>query len=287
MRIHKLFNNNVLLAVTDDGQEHIVMGRGIGFGAKAGDEVDPGKVTQTFVPVDAGESFNHIHALLAEIPLDILSLAADVAKEAHREFGIAATAGFVLPLADHLAFALASGRDRCRLGAGEHPLATEVRQFYPRELAFSRKAVQRAAAISGTDLPPGDDIAVALHLVNAQFTGNNFATTVRMTKTVGQVLDVVDALTGQPVDRESTPVARFLTHLRYLFAQLDIVEEHGPRQSNVTLASVEKAMRAEHPDAHRAAQRMAYLIESGTGKELSRNEITYLTLHVVRLTSTA
>lgn len=277
MHIRKVFNNNVLLAITDDGEEHIVMGRGIAFGAHAGQPVDLAKATQTFVSVGGGESLSHINSLISEIPLGILNLAAELAEQAHREFGVAPTAGFVVPLADHLAVAARRvGQD-----APQHPLATEVRQFYPRELAFGRSAVNQAVTVVGAKLPAGEEFAIALHLVNAQFSGENFAATVRLTKTVRQVLDIVDALVDKPVDRESARVARFLTHLRYLFARLDATSSEMP---DIAIPVVEGAMRSEHPDAYRAAQRMAYLIESATGHALGRNDITYLTLHVVRVT---
>lgn len=40
MRIEKVYNNNVVLAKGDEGEEIIVMGRGLGFQKKSGDEID-------------------------------------------------------------------------------------------------------------------------------------------------------------------------------------------------------------------------------------------------------
>lgn len=40
MRLKKAFNNNALLALDDNDEEVIVMGKGIAFGKKSGDLID-------------------------------------------------------------------------------------------------------------------------------------------------------------------------------------------------------------------------------------------------------
>ncbi|EFW89218.1 BglG family beta-glucoside bgl operon antiterminator [Streptococcus equinus] len=40
MRIDKVYNNNVVLVKGDNNEEIIVMGRGLGFQKKPGDEID-------------------------------------------------------------------------------------------------------------------------------------------------------------------------------------------------------------------------------------------------------
>ncbi len=52
MKIDKVYNNNVVLAKGDDGEEIIVMGRGLGFQKKPGDEIDTALVEKTFVMQD-------------------------------------------------------------------------------------------------------------------------------------------------------------------------------------------------------------------------------------------
>ena len=52
MKIDKVYNNNVGLAKGDDGEEFIVMGRGLGFQKKPGDEIDTALVEKMFVMQD-------------------------------------------------------------------------------------------------------------------------------------------------------------------------------------------------------------------------------------------
>ena len=44
MQIQKVLNNNVVVALDENGAETVLMGRGLGFGCKAGDEASPAKI---------------------------------------------------------------------------------------------------------------------------------------------------------------------------------------------------------------------------------------------------
>ena len=44
MKISKVINNNVLSAFDENGQEVVLMGRGLGVKAKTGDDIDESRV---------------------------------------------------------------------------------------------------------------------------------------------------------------------------------------------------------------------------------------------------
>ena len=74
MRISRIYNNNVALTVNHLGQEAVVIGRGIAFGKRKGQMIDPAAVEQTFVP-ERGMSGERLSLTLSEIPAEILSIA--------------------------------------------------------------------------------------------------------------------------------------------------------------------------------------------------------------------
>ena len=45
----KTFNNSAALAQDDQGQEQVVLGKGIGFGLKKGDKIDKSKIERRFI----------------------------------------------------------------------------------------------------------------------------------------------------------------------------------------------------------------------------------------------
>lgn len=50
MQIIKVINNNVISSEDDKGKEIVVMGKGIGFGKKAGEEIDETKIEKKYSP---------------------------------------------------------------------------------------------------------------------------------------------------------------------------------------------------------------------------------------------
>lgn len=42
--VHKVLNNNVAVALDESGRERVLMGRGLAFGLKPDDIIDPAKV---------------------------------------------------------------------------------------------------------------------------------------------------------------------------------------------------------------------------------------------------
>jgi beta-glucoside operon transcriptional antiterminator len=49
MIVQKVLNNSLVLSMDDDDREVIVMGKGIGFNSRPGDEIDPEKIEKLFV----------------------------------------------------------------------------------------------------------------------------------------------------------------------------------------------------------------------------------------------
>ncbi|HIH6569394.1 TPA: CAT RNA binding domain-containing protein, partial [Klebsiella michiganensis] len=49
MIVQKVLNNSLVLSMDDDSREVIVMGKGIGFNSRPGDEIAPEKIEKLFV----------------------------------------------------------------------------------------------------------------------------------------------------------------------------------------------------------------------------------------------
>ena len=68
MQIEKVLNNNVAVATDEKNREVIVMGCGLGFGAKPGDIVDSTRVEKTFTITDESVS-GKFQQMLESIPM--------------------------------------------------------------------------------------------------------------------------------------------------------------------------------------------------------------------------
>lgn len=272
MRVKRVLNSNAVV-VDDGGRTSVALGKGIGYGVRPGDRIDPARVSETYVP-DRSRPLEQLAAFLTEVPLPVIRVAHDVAAVAHERLGVPVSQSLVLPIADHLAFALRRQEEGIEL---ESPLRWEVRQLYPDEVAVGAHCLDLVRQRLGVQLPADEAVSLALHLVNAGFAGEGLARTVGMTERLTQILSIVEGHLGLELDRDSMAVARFVTHLRYLFVRIAQGRERRDASSRLT-ASVREA----HPEAYACAQRIALVLELGDSG-LNEDEVVYLTLHVARL----
>ena len=102
--------------------------------------------------------------------------------------------------------------------------------------------------------------------------------TYRMTGLIQQLLDIIGQHAGVKLNSEEISVARFITHLRYLFVRM---AEHTQLDSQGT--AIAEAINAQYPQAADCSRTIAELIELRMDTELTADEVSYLTLHIARL----
>ena len=274
MRVLRVFNNNVVLARDDAGRDVILTGRGLGYQARPGREVDPVAVQRTFVPVD-GRDPDHLAELLASIPPEHIQLVGEALTEVGLDDTVLRNPALVVALADHISFAVR------RLEHGliiEYPLLGEVKNLYSREYA---QALTLLAAVNDrleTQLPDGEAVALALHLVNAGFSTGDLSYTYTMTAVISQLIEVIEQTFDVRLDEGSVSVGRFITHLRYLFVR---IQQH--QQLTDQPSVIGTAIKESYPQAAECAERLAGILELRLGSPLTSDETSYLALHVARV----
>ncbi|MCV2395740.1 PRD domain-containing protein [Actinotalea sp. M2MS4P-6] len=279
VKVLKVFNNNVVLGVDDHGAELVLLGRGLGFQMAPGAEIDLERVERRFVPSGATTP-ERIAAFVDEIPLADIELTERVVDLARQRLGGHVTENVLIPMADHLSFALR----RAAEGAGEieYPLQWEVHSLYPAEVAVAREALDLVAAERGVRLPDVEAVPLALHLVNAQFGAADLSTTVQMTELLREVIDIIESEYQVEIDEGSVDVARFVTHLRYLF-----VRQRAGKKLRETPEELHAALRSARPNEYTSAGRIGTLLADRFGWAVTTDEILYLALHVSRLVDAA
>lgn len=279
MRISRIYNNNVVLTVDHHGKESVMIGRGIAFGKRKGQLVDPSAVEQTFVP-EQGMSGERLSMTLSEIPAEILSIATLLESKVRAEGALELSNSFILPLADHLHYAVVRARDGVRV---EYPLAPEVTVLYPREVEYGRTVLQMVRERLQVELDPNEAIPLALHLVNAQFATADMSQAFRMTEVFAQVFEIIEASYERKIDPDSMSAARFVTHLRYLFVRASRASANHTEDDEVSQPSLLAALRADVPRAYACAQKVLLVLQMQLKHSLTRDELTYLTIHIARL----
>ena len=104
MQIIKVINNNVISSEDDKGKEIIVMGKGIGFGKKAGEEIDETKIEKVFSLPD--ESTSQFMQVVKDMPYEYIRTAELVIAYARETLGYHLSKNIYVTLTDHLGYAI-------------------------------------------------------------------------------------------------------------------------------------------------------------------------------------
>lgn len=103
MQIDKVYNNNVVQAIDDQGSELIVMGKGLGFQKKAGEQVDVSKIEKTFVLQNDNQQadLSNLYLQMGSRETEVVN---SIIERAEEVLGVSFDLSLYLALGDHLHF---------------------------------------------------------------------------------------------------------------------------------------------------------------------------------------
>ena len=165
MIINKVINNNVLSTHDENNREIVLMGKGIGFQKKVGDEVAEDKIEKRFV-LDSEDEVGKFSELIEMIPHNYLNLSVDIISYAQQVMPKRLSPSIYISLTDHINFLL----ERSTKGElFENPLFNEIKSFYPSEYLVGEKALELIESEAGIKLPQDEAASIALHFVIAEY----------------------------------------------------------------------------------------------------------------------
>lgn len=90
MKIAKVINNNVISVVNEQGKELVVMGRGLAFQKKSGDDVDEARIEKVFT-LDNKDVSEKFKTLLYDIPIECMEVSEEIISYAKLQLGKSST----------------------------------------------------------------------------------------------------------------------------------------------------------------------------------------------------
>ena len=255
-RIAKTLNHNSFIGVEEENnREYLVMGKGIAFGKKTGQRVQPGDDARIYSLTEMTERGNARTIVQGVSPLS-LELASAVLDEAEKEFG-KIDRSIVFPMADHLDFAVR------RIQNGEqisNPLTDDIRVMFYKEYKVAsciRELLKERLQIEIDEHEIG---YLALHVHSAIVEEN-----------VSQAMEVARAV------RESISLSynRMMNHIRYMVARAVSGEKLKVNMNDY--------MSVKFPEAFRAAKRICEEMEKRLKLPMEEIEIGYLAMHIERI----
>lgn len=276
MKILKVFNNNVVLTKDFSETEMVVMGKGLAFQKKTGDEIDTDKIEKTFIR--PSESFaTKLSELIDEIPYDIMVLSKDIIDMAVKELKTELNESLYLSLADHIHYALVRFKEGL---AFKSPLLWEVKKFYKQEYQAACKALNMITDRTGTRLPEDEMAFIALHLFNARQDNSGMEETLKMTRIVSEVTNIVKYHFGIDFDEESMNYSRFITHLRYFAYRMlrgELNHDHHD--------ALYEQVKMQYPEAYACTKKIQDYLYRVYHMEMTKDELAYFMIHIHRVSS--
>jgi transcriptional antiterminator len=273
-QIERVLNNNVVIVLADGQAEHILIGKGIGFGAKRGStlQTEDQRIEKRFSLVQA-ENKQHFQQLFSMVPPEVVGIAEEIITFASESLGCQLHEHIHVALADHIGFALT------RLQGGlniENPFLEEIRTLYHREWLVAKQGAKWISEHFGIPLPDEEVGFLTLHIHSATHT-RGLSETVKVADSVNMAIRAIEAELGQEIPKDQLNYARMVIHLRFAIQRT----LRGQPISNPLADAVIERL----PNSYQIAKRAAEHISHRIGAPFPPDEISYLALHIARFTT--
>ncbi|MCW1874217.1 PRD domain-containing protein [Erwinia sp. INIA-01] len=270
----KVLNNSLVLASTPGQEDVIVMGKGLGFSSRPGDDLDPQKIEKIYAVQNSQAARDYLR-VIENSPEYLPPLVQSLIDQANVGLNGRLSEQLFFTLMDHLSFAI----ERFHKGiAIQNRLLFEVKRFYPREFALAQQAVNTLNQRLSITLPEEEAGNIAFHLVNGQTDVLNMESTLLSVKMLKDIFNIIKYHFRVEIDRDSLNYQRFLTHLQFFIQRM--IER---RQIATKDDFIFEQVRGEYPDHYRASQLIAEYVLNLLQVTLTSDELLYLMIHLVRV----
>lgn len=267
-RVIKPLNNNGLLALTEEGREVILLGKGIGFGKKSGERLGLLPQAKVYHLITDGESsaLQRINGIDAHA----VEFAARVLDEARKSFPDMAD-DILLPMADHIAMAL----ERCRRGIRlPNPLQHDIMAMFPDEYRIAEQGIRAIEREDGVELPPEEAGYLSLH-IHAGISEQNAGDSLTNIRLAAECIAELEAELGLTLRRTELKYTRLVSHICYMILRI--------RAQEMVPIQMDDYVRKMYPKAYALAEKLSVSLSRKLRLPVAAAETTLLAIHIQRV----
>lgn len=159
-------------------------------------------------------------------------------------------------------------------------LLWEIKRFYNHEFLLGKEALKIIKDRLGVELPEDEAGFIAHHLVNASMSSMDLGMTTEMTKMIQNIIGIVKYHFHVQLDEYSLHYERFVTHLKFFVQRIFTnTEMEGDDESFLNI------LKEQYQSEYKCAQKIQTYIQKEYQKDLTEDELVYLTVHIRRITS--
>ena len=273
MRIQRVLNNNVVVAHDAVNHECIIIGKGIGFGKKAGDIIDP-SLSQKIYRHDENINLTSGQDYYSDIPESLFHIVSEIVTQAKTRLDRNIHKSVYASLLDHLNFAI----ERDRLGKRiKNQLLWDIKRLYREEFRIGSEAIDKINQQLGTELDENEAAFIALHLLNAQQDGT-MPDVSDVSKIIQETLNIIKYHFRIEYKEESLNFQRLVTHLKF-FAHRLLSNSYVDNRDG----SLNELVSMKYKQSHECAVKISDFINKNYGRKLTDDEVMFLTIHTENL----
>jgi beta-glucoside operon transcriptional antiterminator len=280
MRNIRKYNNNIILA-DDNGQEVIVLGKGIGFLAPQGAEVDMTLAEKVFIPQESAH-INRFANILSDLPYEYVLLASAIVDFGKTVLQVKLNPSIVVALADH--FSVSLTQPLCDTGI-QSPLELDVRHIYPKEFQTGLQALEIIRQERNIRLPETEAVSIALHFINAELESPEMSTTFKIVTITGDVMRIIEQYYNVVLDKKTFEFMRFSNHVRnlvieYLTSPRTHIKHKKMPKEDIELYDL---LMTRNRGVSECCRRICSWLYDKYKFALHKNDISFLAMHIAKI----
>ncbi|HWO96223.1 MAG TPA: transcription antiterminator [Bacillus sp. (in: firmicutes)] len=270
--VKKALNNNVLIASNKEYDEVVLIGKGIGFGKKKGDEITSEAVEKLFL-LKSEQEQEQYKQLLNHVDERFVGFMNDVISHIQQRVNAPLNEHIHVALTDHIYFAI----KRIQQGMGlKNPFLLETKALYPDEYTIASEVVELMKDKMGIDLPKGEVGFIALHIHSA-LTAKHISEVNKHSQLVHTIIEMIEHTFKIEIDRDSIHYMRLIRHLHFAIERVKAGEKvEEPKKLALVL-------KEEYPLCYNLSWKIVKVMQQVLQLPVYEAEAVYLTMHLQRL----
>lgn len=267
--VQRVLNNNALLVTTDqENRESILLGKGIGFGKKAGDFMESSKGIKEYRLAGDDERTGSLGTENGIEPV-YLEAAGRIMAEAERVFD-KISPDILLALADHIAFAARRQQQQIFV---PNPFIPDIKVLFGKEYAVAVKSRDIIKEYAGYEITDDEAGFIALH-IHSGLSHEQVSETLKDTQIINSSMKMIAEASGRDERVGTLTHTRLLSHLYYM-----IVRSRNGEKVGIDL---NEYMEDRYPKAMKTAKKVCSFLSEQTQIKLEEQECGFLAVHIER-----
>jgi transcriptional antiterminator len=267
--VKKSFNNNVVLcADVKTKKECVLVGKGIGFGVKAGRVLKSIESVEKKFCLQDRDNKNDFNNLTMEIESSIVGITEEIIAMLSDEISSSLNEKIHVTLLDHIAFAVKRIESNIEI---KNPFLFEIRFLYKDEFLLAEKVIDKINKTLNVNLPMDEAAFIAMH-INAAINSEDICKISMNTDIITEMIQLIENKIDEKIDKYSIEYGRMVTHLRFAIDRT---------QKNISIENLLLSnIKENYKQAYDISKELAEKINKDFGLQFPEGEIGYIAIHL-------